>query len=66
MQVWDRRILSKDGTKSKPVGILAGHTLGITHLDSRNDGIHAISNSKDQSIRLWDLRKTLPPSEVFL
>lgn len=29
---------------------------GITYIDSRGDGRHLISNSKDQSIKLWDIR----------
>lgn len=29
---------------------------GITFIDSRGDGRHLISNSKDQSIKLWDVR----------
>ncbi|KAJ8973770.1 hypothetical protein NQ317_002973 [Molorchus minor] len=40
----------------KQVGILAGHMDGITFIDSRGDGRHLISNSKDQSIKLWDVR----------
>lgn len=41
----------------KPVGVLAGHRDGITYIDSKGDGRHLISNSKDQSIKLWDVRK---------
>ena len=54
-QVWDRRTLQNDDCQA--VGILAGHNEGITHLDSRNDGRYVISNCKDDTIRLWDLRK---------
>lgn len=36
--------------------ILVGHADGITYIDSRGDGRHLISNSKDQSIKLWDIR----------
>lgn len=53
-KVWDRRTLSE--ASPKPVGILAGHMDGITFIDSRGDGRHLISNSKDQSIKLWDVR----------
>ncbi|KAD6120163.1 hypothetical protein E3N88_11434 [Mikania micrantha] len=53
-KVWDRRCLRSRG---KPAGILAGHLEGITFLDSRNDGRYFISNGKDQSIKLWDIRK---------
>ena len=53
--VWDRRALREDDPQ--PVGILAGHTDGITYIDPRGDGRHLISNSKDQSIKLWDIRR---------
>lgn len=45
-----------DESSPKSVGILAGHMDGITFIDSRGDGRHLISNSKDQSIKLWDVR----------
>lgn len=53
--MWDRRTLN-DG-RPKPVGVLAGHMDGVTYIDSRGDGRHLISNSKDQSIKLWDIRR---------
>ncbi|PSN31336.1 DDB1- and CUL4-associated factor 11 [Blattella germanica] len=53
-KVWDRRTLSE--SNPKPVGILAGHMDGITYIDPRGDGRHLISNCKDQSIKLWDVR----------
>ncbi|XP_063920557.1 DDB1- and CUL4-associated factor 11 isoform X2 [Zophobas morio] len=54
IKVWDRRTLGESYVK--PVGVLAGHMDGITFIDSRGDGRHLISNSKDQSIKLWDVR----------
>eukprot|EP00092_Neocalanus_flemingeri_P036301 GFUD01039523.1.p1 GENE.GFUD01039523.1~~GFUD01039523.1.p1 ORF type:complete len:551 (+),score=151.78 GFUD01039523.1:103-1755(+) len=54
-KVWDRRSLREDDPR--PVGILAGHVDGITYVDPRGDGRHLITNSKDQSIKLWDIRK---------
>lgn len=30
---------------------------GITFVDPRGDGRHLITNSKDQTIKLWDARK---------
>lgn len=54
IKVWDKRTLNDD--RPKPVGVLAGHMDGITFIDSRGDGRHLISNSKDQSIKLWDVR----------
>lgn len=53
-KVWDRRCFI---SKGKPAGVLMGHLEGITFIDSRGDGRHLISNSKDQSIKLWDIRK---------
>uniref|UniRef100_A0A914V9L9 Sugar transporter SWEET1 n=1 Tax=Plectus sambesii TaxID=2011161 RepID=A0A914V9L9_9BILA len=54
-KVWDRRTLSEE--RPQPVGVLAGHMDGITFIDSKGDGRHLITNSKDQSIKLWDVRK---------
>ena len=54
INVWDTRTLSEPN--AKPVGFLSGHVDGITFIDSRNDGRHLISNSKDQTIKLWDIR----------
>lgn len=55
LKVWDRRTLDDCGFP-KPVGVLAGHIDGITYVHPRGDGRHLISNSKDQSIKLWDVR----------
>ncbi|XP_008206938.1 DDB1- and CUL4-associated factor 11 isoform X1 [Nasonia vitripennis] len=54
-KVWDRRELREDDPQ--PVGVLAGHMGGITFVDPRGDGRHLITNSKDQTIKLWDARK---------
>jgi WD repeat-containing protein 23 len=51
-KVWDRRQLQQ----GKPAGVLVGHLEGITHISSKDDGRYFLSNSKDQSIKLWDLR----------
>ncbi|XP_062022977.1 LEC14B protein [Rosa rugosa] len=53
-KVWDRRCFKASG---KPAGVLTGHLEGITFIDSKGDGRYFISNSKDQSIKLWDIRK---------
>ncbi|CAH9112501.1 unnamed protein product [Cuscuta europaea] len=53
--VWDRRCLRTQGGKS--AGVLTGHLEGITFIDSHGDGRYFISNGKDQSIKLWDIRK---------
>jgi hypothetical protein len=56
--VWDRRAL---GRGARPAGLLLGHTEGVTHLDARGDGRYLLSNAKDQTARLWDIRKVPPP-----
>lgn len=53
-KVWDRRCLN---AKDKPAGVLMGHLEGITFIDTRGDGRYFISNGKDQTIKLWDIRK---------
>lgn len=55
VKVWDRRTLSEADPIA--VGYLAGHMDGITFIESRGDGRHLLSNSKDQSIKLWDIRR---------
>lgn len=58
IKIWDRRCLNE--ASPEPAGVLVGHFDGITYIDSRNDGRYIISNSKDQSIKLWDLRVFSP------
>ncbi|KAE8076897.1 hypothetical protein FH972_015519 [Carpinus fangiana] len=53
-KVWDRRCFI---TKGQAAGVLMGHLEGITFIDSRGDGRYLISNGKDQTIKLWDIRK---------
>jgi WD repeat-containing protein 23 len=52
IKIWDRRVNSEN-----PQGVLIGHREGITNVSSKGDGIKLVSNSKDQSIKLWDIRK---------
>lgn len=54
-KVWDRRTMRDDDPQ--PVGVLAGHRDGITFLHSKGDARYLISNSKDQTIKLWDIRR---------
>ncbi|XP_011670539.1 DDB1- and CUL4-associated factor 11 isoform X2 [Strongylocentrotus purpuratus] len=61
-KVWDRRML--DGCNDRPIGTFAGHFDGITYIDSKGDGRHLITNSKDQSIKLWDMRCFSPSNVV--
>ncbi|CAL8463196.1 g2730 [Coccomyxa elongata] len=60
IKVWDRRAL---GRGAKPAGVLVGHSEGLTHLDSKGDGRYLLSNSKDQTARLWDIRKMYSAQE---
>ncbi|KAI5357589.1 Putative WD40/YVTN repeat-like-containing domain superfamily [Septoria linicola] len=53
LKVWDRRSLAS----MRPAGMFLGHTEGITYIDSKGDGRYVISNAKDQTCKLWDLRK---------
>lgn len=55
VKVWDRRTLSE--ASPEPVGILAGHLDGITFVDSKGDSRYLVTNSKDQSAKLWDVRR---------
>lgn len=53
-KVWDRRCFR---TKGQAAGVLMGHLEGVTFIDSRGDGRYLISNGKDQTTKLWDIRK---------
>jgi len=55
LKVWDRRSLG-DG---RAAGTFLGHTEGLTYVDSKGDGRYIISNGKDQTAKLWDLRKVI-------
>jgi WD repeat-containing protein 23 len=54
IKVWDRRTLS---SSKAPEGVLIGHREGITYLNSKGDGLQLISNCKDQTLKLWDIRR---------
>ncbi|KAG8835599.1 hypothetical protein FRC17_002191 [Serendipita sp. 399] len=62
VKVWDRRSL---GLSPKPAGVLIGHTEGITYVAPKGDGRYVISNGKDQTLKLWDLRKMAPFSKFM-
>ncbi|KAK6027201.1 WD domain, G-beta repeat protein, partial [Ostertagia ostertagi] len=55
VKVYDRRALGE--LDYHPVGVFAGHRDGITYIDARGDDRYLLSNSKDQTIKLWDLRR---------
>jgi len=59
IRIWDRRCFDQC------VAICPGHTDGITSLASSISHNHLISNSKDQTAKIWDLRvATLPPNRA--
>lgn len=60
LKVWDRRSLGD----SREAGVFLGHTEGLTYIDSKGDGRHVISNAKDQTMKLWDLRKMIAPDKA--
>lgn len=60
LKVWDRRSMG-DGREA---GVFLGHTEGLTYIDSKGDGRYVISNAKDQTCKLWDLRKMIPPDRA--
>lgn len=43
----------------REAGAFVGHIEGITHIDSKGDGRYILSNGKDQSMKLWDLRMAM-------
>lgn len=55
IKVWDTRSIG-DGREA---GAFVGHVEGLTYIDSKNDGRYILSNSKDQSMKLWDLRMAM-------
>lgn len=55
---------SSSTARQTPVGVFKGHLDGITYIDPRNDGHYILTNSKDQSIKIWDLRMTTPNNKL--
>ena len=53
-KLWDTRILKN----FEPAGIFYGHVSGLTHVESKNDNRYFLSNCKDQSAKLWDIRQS--------
>lgn len=49
---------------NREVGIFAGHTEGLTYVDSKGDGRYLLSNGKDQTMKLWDTRKMLSSEQT--
>eukprot|EP01102_Stenamoeba_stenopodia_P008984 TRINITY_DN2634_c0_g1_i1.p1 TRINITY_DN2634_c0_g1~~TRINITY_DN2634_c0_g1_i1.p1 ORF type:complete len:705 (+),score=132.34 TRINITY_DN2634_c0_g1_i1:78-2192(+) len=55
IKIFDRR--SPEGQDGRASGVLAGHTEGVTYVASKGDGVYLLSNAKDQTMKLWDIRK---------
>lgn len=62
LKVWDRRALDTSDTRAtvRPAGLLPGHLGGLTSVSPRGDGVYLVSNAKDQTAKLWDLRRCAP------
>lgn len=67
IKVWDRRVLpahspgsGDEARMAKASGYLSGHHGGLTSLEARGDGRYILSNSKDQTAKLWDIRMMVP------
>jgi len=48
----------------REAGVFLGHTEGLTYVDSKGDGRYVLSNGKDQTAKLWDLRKMISTDKV--
>lgn len=59
LKVWDRRSMGD----SREAGAFVGHTEGLTYIDSKGDGRYILSNSKDQTAKLWDLRMVMTTAQ---
>lgn len=49
---------------SREAGVFMGHTEGLTYVDSKGDGRYVLSNGKDQTMKLWDLRRMMPTEQA--
>ncbi|GAB0098292.1 DDB1- and CUL4-associated factor 11 [Sergentomyia squamirostris] len=62
IRIYDRRSMASKTRGS--MGIFVGHLDGVTSIDVKNDGRYFITNSKDQTIKLWDMRVTSRESQI--
>lgn len=62
IKIWDRRCLRE--RRSPSIGTLVGHCEGLTYLDPRGDGRYLLSNAKDQTMKLWDIRQRMDNAEA--
>ncbi|RKF62162.1 LEC14B-like protein [Erysiphe neolycopersici] len=59
LKVWDTRSMGD----SRAAGTFIGHIEGLTYVDSKGDGRYILSNGKDQSTKLWDVRMAMSPQQ---
>ncbi|KAI9645319.1 hypothetical protein NHQ30_006055 [Ciborinia camelliae] len=59
IKVWDTRSMGDN----REAGAFIGHIEGLTYLDSKGDGRYILSNGKDQSMKLWDLRMVMSSAQ---
>ncbi|XP_073844477.1 DDB1- and CUL4-associated factor 11 [Musca autumnalis] len=65
LKLWDLRCCGGyDHRPAKCQSTFLGHFDGITFIDPRNDGNYLLSNSRDQSIKIWDLRQPTPSNKI--
>lgn len=55
LKVWDRRAMGD----RREMAAFVGHIEGLTYIDSKGDGRYILSNGKDQSMKLWDIRMAM-------
>ncbi len=55
IKVWDTRSMAD----KREAGAFVGHIEGLTYIDSKGDGRYILSNAKDQTMKLWDLRMAM-------
>lgn len=74
IHIWDRRVFRSSARSStsstsnepaRPDGSFIGHTEGITYMSGKGDGVYLLSNAKDQTLKLWDIRKLSEYSPDF-
>ena len=56
-------LLSDRREANKIAGCLPGHLCGISSVSSRGCGNYICSNGKDQTVKVWDVRKAESPSQ---
>jgi WD repeat-containing protein 23 len=59
IKLWDVRM-----RMGPPIGVLEGHMDGITSISTTLDDIHILSNSKDQTAKLFDARRLVNVHET--